>query len=133
VRRFDTGATRDQDADKLDLDGFISPLVELAYGRYMHKHRKQPDGNLRAADNWTKGMPREAYVKSLVRHVHDVRLHAHGYPQEAREPLEEALAAIIFNASGLLHEVLLGRDVGVPADNTAPPSSMILYRDEDAA
>jgi hypothetical protein len=55
-------------------------------------------------------MPRKVYAKSLVRHALDVRLHQRGLGKRAREPLDEALCAIIFNASGLLYEVLLGRE-----------------------
>jgi hypothetical protein len=112
IRTFESGATRDLDANKLDYDGFLSPLVLERYARYMHKHRIQPDGNLRAADNWQKGIPREAYAKSLWRHFMDVWFHHRGLPHLAGAALEEALCAVIFNSMGLLHEVLLGRDTG---------------------
>lgn len=111
IRRFDTGATRDVDADKLDFDGFIHPLCELNFAKYMHRHRLQPDGKLRDSANWTKGMPRKEYLKSLMRHVHDLRLHMHGHGEEAREPILEALAAIRFNVDGLTLEILKDRDV----------------------
>lgn len=107
IRQFETGATRDADKDKLKIEGFIDPLVDKRYSQYMHKHRLQPDGNLRAPDNWQKGIPLEAYGDSLVRHVLDFRLHFDGYPQEAVDPdLESVLCAIIFNARGYLFETL---------------------------
>jgi hypothetical protein len=111
VRKFDTGATRDVDTDKLDPEGFIHPLVTLRYSRYMHANRKQKDGSLRASDNWQQGIPREAYVKSGDRHWLDVKLHQRGCGEEAREDLETALCAMLFNVQGLLYEVLKGRDV----------------------
>jgi hypothetical protein len=120
MRTFDTGATRDGDADKLDYEGFLSPLVLRRYAEYMHKHRKQADGNLRDADNWQKGMPRAAYMKSLWRHFMEVWsgwrkvINAMGgRTGPFTEPeLQEALCAVLFNVMGLLHELLLGRDVG---------------------
>lgn len=107
IRVFKTGATRDQDATKPDYEGFISPLVTKRFGQYMTKHRVQKDGNLRDSANWQKGIPKDAYVKSLTRHVEDVRLHHDGFADEATEDLESALCAVLFNAQGLLFELLL--------------------------
>ena len=107
MRTFDTGATRDTDVDKFDYEGFNSPLVEHRFARYMHKHRKQADGGIRASDNWQKGIPKDAYMKSLHRHFMDLWLHHRGYHHLATEPdIEEVLSAIRFNVNGYLHEVL---------------------------
>lgn len=107
IRIFETGANRDTDTDKLQYEGFLSPLVEKRYAQYMHLHRKQKDGSLRASDNWQKGIPIEVYVDSLVRHMQDVRLHHDKFSDEAIDPdLESALCAVIFNASGYLFELL---------------------------
>lgn len=106
VRKFSTGATRDTDADKLDFDGFICPLVEKRFAQYMHAHRKQSDGTLRDSDNWTRGIPVREYLKSMHRHFHDLRLNTRGYTDEAREDLETSLCALLFNVQGYLHEVL---------------------------
>jgi hypothetical protein len=106
VRRFGTGATRDLDTEKLDFEGFLSALVIERYGQYMHKHRRQPDGQLRASDNWQRGIPLDAYMKSGLRHVVDVWLHHRGLQRLAREPLEESLCAALFNFNGYLHETL---------------------------
>lgn len=106
IRVFKTGATRDTDEHKLDFEGFLSPLVLLRFGRYMDKHRKQSDGTFRSSDNWQKGIPKEEYMKSLFRHYIDAWLFHRGYPKLARETLEDALCAIIFNAQGYLHELL---------------------------
>jgi hypothetical protein len=113
VRRFETGATRDADDGKLDYEGFLSPIVLQRYARYMHQHRVQPDGKLRDSDNWTHGIPQRQYLKSLWRHFMDVYLLKRGFGKLAVVPdIEEALCAVLFNASGMLHEVLIGRDVG---------------------
>lgn len=104
MRKFETGATRNDDADKYDFEGFLSPLVIQRFGQYMHKHRLQADGTLRDSDNWQKGIPKSAYIKSAFRHFHDWWLEHRGYP--SREGLEDALCALLFNVSGYLHELL---------------------------
>ncbi len=111
VRTFASGATRDTDTGKPDYDGYLHPLTVKRFGAYMLKHQTLRDGSQRSSSNWTKGIERSAYVSSLMRHVEDVRRHQHGYPEAAVEPMEEALCAVLFNAQGLLLEVLLERDV----------------------
>ena len=106
MREFGTGATRDSDETKHDPEGFNSPLVELRFCEYMTKHRQQADGKLRASDNWQKGIPLDAYMKSMLRHIMDIWLYHRGYGHKAKEPLEEALCALRFNVSGYLFEVL---------------------------
>lgn len=108
VRSFTSGATRSSDAGKLDYEGFLSPLVLERFAQYMNANRVQPDGTIRASDNWQKGLPRHQTLKSLLRHVMDVWLIMRG----ARAGnLESALCAVIFNAQAILHEILIGRDV----------------------
>ncbi len=107
MRQFGTGATRSSDEGKLDYEGFDSPLVTKRYAQYLHVNRKQADGNLRGSDNWQSGIPQEAYVKSLIRHVEDVKLHWDGYSDEAVDAdFEDAICAVLFNAKGLLFELL---------------------------
>src|ERR1022692_3756819 len=79
VRQFSTGATRDAEGDKFDYEAFLSPLVLQRYAAYMHKHRKQSDGKLRDGDNWAKGIPKDAYIKSAWRHFMDWWLQHRGY------------------------------------------------------
>ena len=110
TRQFETGATRDNDDNKLDWEGFISPTAMLLFAQYMHRHRLQADGSLRDSDNWQKGMPRRQYMKSLVRHVWDLWRIWRVAP-EAEDKLVELLCAVLFNVQGMLHEIMMGRDV----------------------
>lgn len=107
MRKFATGATRDKDTMKPDLEGFISPLVTKRYGAYMNKHRRQADGKMRESDNWQLGIPVTAYIKSLCRHVEDLKLHLRGFGDEAVEAdFEDACCAVLFNVNGILFETL---------------------------
>ena len=104
MRTFYTGATRNDDNDKLDFEGFYSPLVMRRYAEYMHKHRKQEDGTMRASDNWQLGISKEAYIKSGFRHFHDWWLQHRG--NEGKDAIEDSICALIFNAQGYLLELL---------------------------
>ena len=114
ARYFDTGATRDTDEGKLDFEGFLSPVVLRRYAEYMHVHRFQSDGEVRPADNWTKGIPQEAYMKSMARHFFAVWENQRvlvaspnwGQFQEDQEQVENDLCALLFNVMGLLYEHL---------------------------
>lgn len=107
MRKFSTGATRNSDDAKLDYEGFLSPLVLKRYAEYLNKHRVQADGKLRDSDNWQKGIPLTVYMKSLWRHFIDMwSIHRGIGPIPNTEILEEAICAVIFNASGYLHELL---------------------------
>jgi hypothetical protein len=107
VRQFETGATRDTDDGKLKIEGFIDPLVDHRFSEYMHVHRRQTDGSLRAPDNWQKGMEKDVYADSLIRHILDFRLHHDGYGTVAVDhDLENVLCAVLFNVRGYLFELL---------------------------
>ena len=125
MRKFTTGSTRDTDTTKLDYRGFFSPQVLRRRAEYMHEHRTQADGQVRDSDNWKKGIPRKVYLSSLIRHVHalherlewvqpsatnaDPLAQRQGEPPTSKE-IEGLLCAVMFNAEGLLHERLIGRD-----------------------
>lgn len=104
MREFETGATRDSDEDKYDYEGFLNPLVIEAFGEYMHRHRFQRDGKVRASDNWQKGIPIDAYMKSLLRHVHALWMAHRGYL--TKESWKESAMAIWFNTQGYTLEML---------------------------
>jgi hypothetical protein len=103
MRKFETGATRDNEDGKIDYDGFLSPQVLERFGQYMHRHRIQADGQLRASDNWKKGIPRDAYMKSMYRHFMEVWKAHQNLPAE---DIEESLCAMFFNVQGYLFETL---------------------------
>ena len=108
IRTFGTGANRGSEEGKLDFEGFLSPLVLERYAEYLHGHRELPDGSVRASDNWQRGMPLGVYMKSAWRHLHAWWTTHRGWrPGTTRDKrLEDAVCAVIFNASGYLHEVL---------------------------
>lgn len=103
MRTFDTGATRDDNAEKPDYKGFLSPTALQAFGAYMHAHRKQADGSLRASDNWKKGIPVPAYVESWIRHTVDFWA---AYEAGDMAKCRELACATWFNVQGFLHETL---------------------------
>lgn len=110
MRTFETGATRDSDDNKLDYEGFLSPIVLHRYAQYMHSHRKQADGQYRASDNWQKGIPVEEYMKSKWRHFMNTWLHIKLRTDLSTcEDIEESLCAEIFNTMGMLYEILKGK------------------------
>ena len=107
MRTFESGATRDDDEHKPAYVSYLSPLVLKSFGEYMLGHEVQSNGERREPGNWKNGMPRQAYLESLFRHMMDLWLWNDGFEDEAREDLVEALNAIIFNAQGYLHELLV--------------------------
>jgi hypothetical protein len=111
MRTAPTGATRDILEGKLEYFKFFSIYAFKKYVEYMFGKRIQPNGGLRDADNWQKGMPRQWYYESLERHAMDIVFHSKGASELAEEDQETALCALIFNAQALLHEIALGRDV----------------------
>lgn len=113
TRAFETGATRDADTGKLDYEGFISPIVLRRFAEYMHscRTRNVPQGEtLRASDNWQKGMPKDQYAKSMIRHVMEFWLLHDGFPVKDEKGndlnLETVLCAIMFNVNGYLFETI---------------------------
>ena len=116
TRTFDTGATRDTDEGKLDFEGFLSPLVLAAFAAYMHEKRRMPDGSYRESDNWQKGIPVDAYMKSMWRHFFAVWC---SYRSHKEDPglatnIEEELLALLFNVQGMTHEILKASGYGLP-------------------
>lgn len=114
---FNTGATRTAETGKFDYEGFLSPLVLDRYAAYMHKHRSTPDGGFRDSDNWQLGIPFTSYIKSMWRHFMDVWRQHRGLP--GQDTLEESLCALIFNASGYLHETLKAKQAKPTGDSSS--------------
>lgn len=109
MREFDTGAKRDTNEDKLSYVKGLSPIVLKRYLEYIGKHRDCPDGSKRGWDNWKQGIPKDVYLDSLGRHFWDVWLISEGYPasdNHGEVSIENALCGLLFNAQGLLYELL---------------------------
>src|SRR6267142_2513848 len=98
TRLFPTGATRDTDKTKLDYEGFLSPRVLKRYAEYMHECRLRnipPGQELRSSDNWQKGIPKDAYMKSLLRHVMEIWTgHRGSLPEPGSKVFKDHLCAI---------------------------------------
>jgi len=109
VRSFLTGATRSSDAGRYDPEGFLSPIVIERFSEYMNRNRVLPNGNLRDSDNWQEGIPHSAYMKGLWRHFLHLWTRYRGFrvqDTEAAQDMEEDLCAVLFNAQGMLFEML---------------------------
>src|SRR5574341_1705584 len=108
MREFEGGATRDDDTNKLDFEGFLSPAALRAYAEYMHRHRTTPLGT-RASDNWQVGrIPLDVYMKSAWRHFFEWwslhRKHIAGATVPHAQ-VRDALTALLFNTMGYLHSI----------------------------
>lgn len=109
IRKFGNGATRDTIEGKLSYVKGLSPIVLQRYLQYLDKHRLQSDGLMREFNNWKRGIPVDTYNDSLFRHAMAAWLLHDGFPVKDNHgsvTLEDTLCAIIFNASGWLHESL---------------------------
>lgn len=109
MRVSSTGATRNDDNGKIDYR-YKSAVVSRAMGEYMHAHRKQKDGKIRAADNWKHGMPLEWYLKSFRGHLEDFELIMEGHKvTEGDKPVSlwHALFGLLFNLTAFMHELII--------------------------
>jgi hypothetical protein len=130
IRQFDTGATRDLDGSKLDYEACLSPLVLKRYAEYMHSHRVLADGSLRDGDNWQKGIPRAAYLKSGFRHFFDMWSEHRGIATP--EGLELAACGLLFNVMGYLHEHLKAQAIAPESGVIAPENGAVIPPDSGA-
>lgn len=121
IRKFETGATRDANNNKLSYEGFFSPIVLQAFAEYMHKHRSMPDGSFREPDNWQKTYGENHYatcMDSLLRHVMDLWLEHRGF--KSREGVEDALCGILFNTMAYYYKLLIDKHSTKKADCNEP-------------
>lgn len=79
VRKLESGAIRDTDNGKFEYFGFMHPLNDYSFSRYMHNHRFMADGSMRDSNNWWAGFGLDVCLHSLVRHVEDLKLIYAGY------------------------------------------------------
>lgn len=135
IRKFASGATRDDDSRKYDFEGILSPLVLKEYGRYMHAHATQSDGEQRPADNWQAGIPREQLMKSAYRHFIDWHTLHDGYPaydfDGENVDILEALSGVLFNTMAYMHVVLAPSPLHVAAVDEMPKRSSLLSEGEE--
>lgn len=115
IQQFESGATRDGDITKLSYVKALSPIVLQYYVDYIGRHRLQSNGNLRDWDNWKKGITQERYLDGLGRHNIAVWLLCQGFPANDNHgpvTLKDSLCGVIFNAQGILHEILKKKSEG---------------------
>lgn len=110
MRQYETGATRGSQKDKLSYSRFLDPGVLTEFCEYMQTHRFQIDGTVRDPDNWKKGILKDDYIDSLVRHTFDL-WRAWNNGDIITDPdrgtvmtMRDLMCAIMFNVMGLLYE-----------------------------
>lgn len=94
---FKTGAVREDKEGKPDFVETISFTALHRYAQYMTAKQAQY-----GKGNFKKGIPIESYEKSLMRHID--KYFRNKYENGSDEPNEDHLAAIVFNALGIMHE-----------------------------
>lgn len=97
IRKFASGAIRDNDENKEDYIETISWTAFKRYAQYMtSKKSKYGSGNFK------KGIPIESYEQSLVRHLQKYLVNK--YEDGNLEKEEDHLSAMVFNIFGIMHE-----------------------------
>lgn len=91
IRRFPTGAIRSDNRGRERFD-FISPLALKELAQFLATTE-----NSFAQTNYFLGIPEEACLESLLRHINDFRIN--GKKEEA--------VALLFNAVALVHTIAL--------------------------
>jgi len=111
MRQFESGATRDANdhPDKPSYYKGLSPIVLREYVKYIGRHRTMSDGSKRDWNNWKNGIPIDVYMDGLLRHVMAVWLIQQGfksYDNNGEVTLKDSLNGVLFNTTGMLHEIL---------------------------
>lgn len=99
-RTYTTGATR-SGGRKLQIRRFFSWKALMKFAWYMDKCRDMPDGSLREADNWKKGIPPEDFADSFIRHATKF---AQALDVGDSVTAQINAMAAFFNLQGYLHE-----------------------------
>jgi hypothetical protein len=102
IRKFESGAIRDNDETKEDYIETISWKAMKRYAQYMTGKKKKY-----GAGNFKKGIPQESYEQSLVRHLQ--KYLANKYEGGDIEKEEDHLSAMLFNVFGIINEQENGR------------------------
>lgn len=87
-RQFDTGSQRDSNEGKGAYE-LLSPMAIRRLAQLYQRGAAKYDDR-----NWEKGQPSSVYMQSLLRHAF---MHLEGHRDE------DHLAAVIWNASGLIY------------------------------
>lgn len=91
IRRFPSGAIRSDNTGRERFD-WISPLALKSLAEYLSTTE-----NSFAQINYFKGIPEEACVESVLRHVNDFQINGH----------KKEAVALLFNAVALVHTMCL--------------------------
>lgn len=97
MRKFSTNAVRDDETDKEDYTETISWTAFKRYAKYMTSKKVRYGGG-----NFKKGIPIDAYERSLLRHVQ--KYMENKYEDGTDEVNEDHLSACLFNIFGIIHE-----------------------------
>lgn len=97
VRKFESGAIRDNDDTKEDYIETFSWTAQKRYAQYMTGKKARY-----GAGNFKKGIPIESYEQSLVRHLQ--KYLENKYEDGTEEKEDDHLAAMRFNIDGIMHE-----------------------------
>ncbi len=96
IRKFTSGAIRDNDETKEDYIETISWTAMKRYAQYMTGKKKKY-----GAGNFKKGIIDSSYEQSTLRHVQ--KYLSNKYELGNCEKEEDHLSAILFNVFGLIH------------------------------
>jgi len=109
MRIFKSGATRDNDTQKLNYTGSLSPIVLKCFTEFMRKHNIKNGKLQRDESNWKKGMPKQSYMDSKFRHFMMTWLLHDKFIKNDKDnsKLIESLCAELFNTMGFLHVLLI--------------------------
>jgi len=104
MRKFKGGAFRNEDTKKLNYIGSFSPLVLRRFAQFMRDHNIKNGDLQRDEANWKRGMTKQSYIESSLRHFMDAWITHEDYEDGN---IEEMLCANLFNIFGYLHELLV--------------------------
>jgi hypothetical protein len=97
IRKFKSGAIRDNEDQKEDYIETISWSAMKRYAKFMTAMKsKYGEGNFK------KGIPIDAYERSLLRHIQKYLENKYEGGQVEKEL--DHLSAILFNCFGIIHE-----------------------------
>ena len=97
MRKFETGAVRDDETEKADYIETISWTALHRFAKYMTGCKAKY-----GSGNFKKGIPTASYERSASRHWSQYLRNK--YENGNDEPEVDHLAAVIFNVFGVIHE-----------------------------